>query len=138
MLSNQKYIGIYEFKGTVNKGMYPPIVSQEMYDACQLKLRRNKHIGGRFTAREQFLLTGKQVIGKKFIINSLVVMANNNADKIDCPNVININDLKSYLKRFDNGVRLSIEEMDMLKNHTRIWHTTGCNREHIYIKWCIR
>ena len=64
MLSNQKYIGIYEFKGTVNKGMYPPIVPQEMYDACQLKLRRNRHIGGRFTAREQFLLTGKLFCGE--------------------------------------------------------------------------
>ena len=62
MFSNQKYIGIYEFKGTVNKTMYPPLVSQEIYDICSLRLRRNKQIGGRFSAkREKFLLTGKLI-----------------------------------------------------------------------------
>ena len=65
MFSNQKYIGIYEFKGTVNKAMYPPLVSQEIYDICSLRLRRNKQIGGRFSAkREKFLLTGKLVCGE--------------------------------------------------------------------------
>lgn len=72
-----------------------------------------------------------KVIGKKYIINSLVVMANNNADKIDCPNVINLNDLKSYLKRFDNGVRLSIEEMDILYNKLLNAASQMTNREHV-------
>ena len=64
MFSNQKYIGIYEFKGTVNKSMYPPIVTQEIYDVCAAKLRRNKQMGGRFSAREKFLLTGKLFCGE--------------------------------------------------------------------------
>ena len=44
-----------------------------------------------------------KVIGEKYIVNSLVVMANNNADKINCPNVINLNELKSFLKHFNNN-----------------------------------
>ena len=58
-------------------------------------------------------------------------MVNNNADKIDCSNVINLNDLKSYLKRFDNGVHLSIEEMDML--YYKLLNATSeiTNKEHV-------
>lgn len=64
MFSNKKYIGIYEFKGTVNTGMYPPLVNQEIYDVCAAKLRRNKKMGGRFSARDKFLLTGKITCGE--------------------------------------------------------------------------
>ena len=64
MFSNKKYIGIYEFKGTVNTTMYPPLVTQEIYDVCSAKLRRNKEIGGRFSARQKFLLTGKLYCGE--------------------------------------------------------------------------
>lgn len=58
-------------------------------------------------------------------------MANNNADKVDCPNVINLNDLKLYLKTFDNGVHLSIEEMDMLYNKLMNSASEMTNKEHI-------
>lgn len=73
----------------------------------------------------------RKVIGEKYIVNSLVVMANNNADKIDCSNVININVLKSYIKRFDNGVRLSIEEMDDIYNKLLSARSNMTNREHV-------
>ncbi len=72
-----------------------------------------------------------RVIGKKYIVNSVVVMANNNADKIDCPNVINLNDLRSYLKSFDNGVRLSIGEMDMIYNKLLNAASGMSNKQHI-------
>ena len=45
-----------------------------------------------------------KVLGPKYRVNSVVVMANNNAEKIECDNVINLNDLKTYLKHFNNGV----------------------------------
>lgn len=41
-------------------------------------------------------------------------MANNNADKINCRNVINLRDLSRYLREFNNGVHLSVEEMDKI------------------------
>ena len=64
-------------------------------------------------------------------VNSLVVMANNNADKIDCVNVINLSDLKSYLKRFNNGVSLSVEEMDYVYNKLLNAASAMSNKEHI-------
>ena len=72
-----------------------------------------------------------KVIGKKYVVNSVVVMANNNADKIDCDNVINLSELKSYLKRFDNGVHLSIEEMDKVYNMLENAASDITNREHV-------
>lgn len=72
-----------------------------------------------------------KVIGKKYPINSLVVMANNNADKIDCSNVINLDYLKTYLKRFDNGVHLSTEEMDDIYNKLLSAASDMSNREHV-------
>ena len=72
-----------------------------------------------------------KVLGSKYKINSLVVMAGDNADKIDCPNVINVSDLKRYLKHFDNGVRLSIEEMDEIYNKLMNAASDMSNREHV-------
>ena len=72
-----------------------------------------------------------KVIGKKYVVNSLVVMANNNADKIKCSNVINLNDLKNYLKHFDNGVRLTTEEMDDIYNKLHSAASDMTNKEHV-------
>ena len=72
-----------------------------------------------------------KVLGPKYKINSLVVMAENNADKIKCSNVINLNDLRTYLKNFDNGVHLSVEEMDEIKNKLIEASTAMSNREHV-------
>lgn len=72
-----------------------------------------------------------KVLGPKYRINSLVVMANNNADKIDCDNVINLRDLKSYLKHFDNGVSLSLEEMDIVHDKLLEAASDMTNKEHV-------
>ena len=72
-----------------------------------------------------------KVLGPKYKVNSLVVMANNNADKIDCDNVINLNDLKSYLKRFNNGVSLSVEQMDYVYNKLLNAASDMTNKEHV-------
>lgn len=72
-----------------------------------------------------------KVLGKKYHINSLVVMVQNNADRIDCSNVINLNDLKSYLKNYDDGTRLSIEEMDEIYNKLLSAAAEMTNREHV-------
>lgn len=58
-------------------------------------------------------------------------MANDNADKINCSNVINLKDLKSYLRNFDNGVCLSVEEMDMIYNKLLAASSGMTNEEHV-------
>ena len=72
-----------------------------------------------------------KVIGSKYKVNSLVVMANNNANRIKCKNVINLSELKRYLKRFDNGVSLSKEEMDLVYNMLLEAASDMSNREHV-------
>lgn len=72
-----------------------------------------------------------QVVGKNYHINSVVVMVQNNADRIDCLNVVNLNDLKSYLKNFDDGTRLSIEQMDDIYNKLINAQSNISNKEHV-------
>ncbi len=72
-----------------------------------------------------------QVLGKGYKINSVVVMAQNNADKIDCPNVVNLDDLKSYLKHFNDGTNYTIEQMDEIYNKLINAQTEMSNKEHV-------
>ena len=72
-----------------------------------------------------------KILGPRYIINSLVVMVRNNADKINCPNVINLSDLRGYLSHFDNGAHLSIEEMDCIYNALLSASSGMSNRDHI-------
>ena len=72
-----------------------------------------------------------KVIGKKYRVNSVVVMANNNADKINSNSVINLSDLKFYLSHNNDGTHLSIEEMDMLYNKLLAAGSDMTNKEHV-------
>ena len=72
-----------------------------------------------------------KVLGKKYRINSVVVMVQNNADKIDCSNVVNLDDLKSYLKNFNDGTNYSIEEMDEIYNKLLSANNQMKNKEHV-------
>ena len=72
-----------------------------------------------------------QVLGKKYRINSVVVMVQNNADKVDCSNVVNLDNLKSYLKNFNDGTNYSIEEMDEIYNKLLSANNQMKNKEHV-------
>ncbi len=72
-----------------------------------------------------------RIIGKKYRVNSVVVMANNNADKINSNNVCNLNELKFYLSHNDDGTHLSIDEMDMIYNKLLTAGSDMTNKEHV-------
>lgn len=72
-----------------------------------------------------------KVLGKKYKINSVVVMVQNNADKVNIPNVVNLDDLKSYLKNYNDGTNYSIEEMDEIYNKLINAQTIMSNKEHV-------
>lgn len=72
-----------------------------------------------------------KVLGKKYKINSLVVMVQNNADKIKISNVINLVDLKTYLSSFNDGTYYSSIEMDEIYNKLLNARTTMSNKEHV-------
>lgn len=72
-----------------------------------------------------------KVLEGKFKINSVVVMVENNADKIECSNVVNLDDLKSYLKKFDDGTRLTTEQMNQIYDTLINAGADISNREHV-------
>lgn len=53
-----------------------------------------------------------EMLGRKYFVNSLIVMVQNNSEKIRHPNVINVVDLAKYIKNFNSGITLPQEEMD--------------------------
>lgn len=53
-----------------------------------------------------------QILNNKYKINSLIVLTQNNADKVDIPYVINLDDLSTYLKNFNDETNYSLQEMD--------------------------
>ena len=73
-----------------------------------------------------------KVLNNKYKINSLIVFTQDNADRIDVPYVINLKDLKRYLKHFDNGYLFSIEEMNTI--HTELLNAASSGistRKHV-------
>ena len=55
-----------------------------------------------------------RVLGGKYLVHSIVVMVQNNADQVNLPNVVNLNDLRAYLKSVGGGTRYSAAEIDDL------------------------
>jgi site-specific DNA recombinase len=84
ILANEKYAGKFIFNKKVEKDLagkrnphlkpreewividdgIPAIIDQETYDIVQIKMRNNKHAGGRFKAKEPYLLSGLVFCGQ--------------------------------------------------------------------------
>ncbi len=64
ILTNKKYIGIYEFDDVVIEDGVPAIISKDTFDKVQSMLTHNKRSSGRMKAPMQYLLTGKLFCGK--------------------------------------------------------------------------
>jgi hypothetical protein len=73
-----------------------------------------------------------KVLNGKYKIYSLIVFVQNNANKIDIPNVINLNDLRSYLNDFDDNNKYSKEEIEEIYNILiNSANKNITNREHV-------
>lgn len=72
-----------------------------------------------------------KVLDGKYYINSVVVMVQNNADKIYCDNVVNLKDLKKYLDNFVIEENFSLEEMDEIYNKILNAKSDITNKEHV-------
>ena len=72
-----------------------------------------------------------QVLEKKYKINSVVVMVQNNADKIKVDNVVNLDKLSDYLRKYDDGTHYSSDEMEYIYNKLMSSHVDISNREHV-------
>lgn len=63
MIHCEKYYGHYEFKGTVNDNIYPPIISKELFETAVSKCRVNHANRASYKTREMYLLSGKLACG---------------------------------------------------------------------------
>lgn len=73
----------------------------------------------------------RKILDNKYNINSLIVFTQNNADKINLNNVINLCDLKNYLNNFNDGTNYTSDEMDYIYNKIISNHTNISNSDHI-------
>ena len=63
MLTNERYIGVYEFGGVRIEDGVPPIIRKELFYAVQEKLKTKKNAQGRHRESGDYLLTGKLFCG---------------------------------------------------------------------------
>ena len=64
ILRNKKYIGVYEYGGTVSiAGGVPRIIEDELFFRVQRKLDANRHRPGAYKAEVPYLLSGKLFCG---------------------------------------------------------------------------
>ena len=63
MLKNRKYIGEYKYNDIVIPNGIPAIISEELFEKVQKRLKRNKHAPAAEKAKEKYLLTTKLFCG---------------------------------------------------------------------------
>ncbi len=63
LISNERYVGIYQYKDIVMPDAIPPIIEKEVYDAVQLRKKENARNPGAATAKTEYLLSGKLYCG---------------------------------------------------------------------------
>lgn len=63
MLTNERYIGVYQYSGVRKEGGVPAIVRKELFYAVQEKLKTKKNPQGRHRENGDYLLTGKLYCG---------------------------------------------------------------------------
>lgn len=67
----------------------------------------------------------------RYKIHSVIVMVQNNADTIGLPYVINLDDLKNYLAKFDDGTYYSLSEMEEIYRRLMDARSGASHREHV-------
>ncbi len=72
-----------------------------------------------------------RILGNKYKIHSVIVLVQNNAERMNIPYVINLNQLKDYLKNFNDGTHLTNDEMDEIEETLLSNATKMSNREHV-------
>lgn len=63
ILTNEKYMGVYRYDDVVIENCIPPIISKELFDKVQERMRCENHKGARNKAKETYLLSGKLYCG---------------------------------------------------------------------------
>ena len=71
------------------------------------------------------------ILGRRYPVHSIVVMVQDNADKVRALGVVNLSSLKKYLEDYNDGTNLTIEEMDWVYGTLQDASTKMSNRQHV-------
>lgn len=63
VLKNDKYIGVYRHDEVVVEGGVPPIIDKAIFEKVQIMLEKNKKSKAKYTAKVDYLLSGKVYCG---------------------------------------------------------------------------
>lgn len=64
LLSNERYIGVYQFAEVRIEGGMPAIIDRALFEEVQEKVRRRQEVAGRRRDNAEYLLTGKAFCAK--------------------------------------------------------------------------
>ena len=64
MFRNRRYLGEYKYKDIVNKNAFPALISEDLFNRVQERLKKNKAAPGRNKANIDYILTTKLKCGK--------------------------------------------------------------------------
>ena len=72
-----------------------------------------------------------KALGNSYKINNVIVMAQNNADKINLSNVVNLNKLTTYLNNFNDGISYTEQEVEAIYNKIEALISNLTTRQHV-------
>lgn len=104
--------------------------NQEKWTQCLQKGKKN-YFYNPIKQNKTHIFHLKNILENKYNINSLIVFTQNNADKININNVINLYDLKNYLNNFNDGSNYTEDEMNYIYNKLISNNKNISNSEHI-------
>ena len=73
----------------------------------------------------------RKLLDKKYNIISVVIMAQNNANNISAPNVLNLDNFKNYLNNYNDGTFYDLDEMVLIYNKILALSKNISNKEHV-------
>ena len=104
--------------------------NQEKWTQC-LRHGKKNYFYNPLKQNKSHIFHLKKLLDNKYNVYSLIVFTQNNADKIDINNVINLCDLKNYLNNFNEGNNYTIDEMNYIYKKLISNHNNISNSEHI-------
>ena len=122
--------GIFCIETKNYKGVIMGSENQEYWTQCLYNKERYKMINP-IRQNKSHIYHLNKLLGGRYKIISLIVMVQNNADTIDVPYVVNLEDMREYLLEFDDGTRYSKNDMDTIYDILISNQASVTKKEHI-------
>ncbi|WP_300365322.1 NERD domain-containing protein [Brachyspira sp.] len=122
--------GIFCIETKNYSGLIFGSANQDKWTQCLWKGKKN-YFYNPIKQNKSHIFHLKNILENKYNINSLIVFTQNNADKININNVINLCDLKNYLNNFNDGSNYTEDDMNYIYEKLISNNKHISNSEHI-------